>query len=63
MRCVALVGEDVGEVGALADVAVHVPSRDTQRIQEVHALVVHTLCALLERRVVASPTPTDGARA
>ena len=52
MRTVALLGGDGGEVLALADVAVVVPAQDTQRIQEVHTVVIHLLCELIEERIV-----------
>ena len=51
LRTVALVGRDGGDLRSLADVAVVVPSADTQRIQEVQALVVHLLSDLVERRL------------
>lgn len=35
----------------MADAAVIVPSRNTQRIQEVHVLLVHILSALVESAV------------
>jgi phosphoheptose isomerase len=51
LRSVALLGRDGGDLRRLADVAVIVPSADTQRIQEVHALLVHLLCEVLEARL------------
>lgn len=47
--CVGILGKDGGEVAMMCDVALIVPSADTERIQEVHLLVVHVLCELLER--------------
>lgn len=43
-----LCGEKRGPAAALADVAVHVPSTNTARIQESHLVVVHILCAAVE---------------
>jgi DNA-binding MurR/RpiR family transcriptional regulator len=58
MRTVALVGGDGGGLAPLADVAVTVPSADTQHIQEVHLVVVHLLCELIEARLLAdAPAP------
>ncbi len=51
VKCVALVGGDGGDLLPLADAAVVVPSWSTQRIQEVHTLVMHTLCELVEKHV------------
>jgi len=50
---VALVGKDGGKLRSLADVAVIVPSRDTQRIQEAHAVLIHALCELVEDELAA----------
>jgi len=49
MRTIALLGGDGGAARALASASVVVPSRDTQRIQEVHGLLIHLLCDLVER--------------
>jgi D-sedoheptulose 7-phosphate isomerase len=43
-----LTGRDGGEALALADIAVVVPSEVTARIQEMHILVGHILCAAIE---------------
>jgi D-inositol-3-phosphate glycosyltransferase len=57
MRTVGLLGGDGGAAASLADVAVTVPSADTQHIQEVHLVVVHLLCELIEARLLAADTP------
>jgi D-inositol-3-phosphate glycosyltransferase len=48
MTCVGLLGGDGGEVRELSDVAIVVPTSDTQRIQEVHTVLLHALCELIE---------------
>ncbi|HEX5369090.1 MAG TPA: glycosyltransferase [Dehalococcoidia bacterium] len=56
MHCVAITGRDGGPLAGLADTSIVVPSHDTQRIQEVHSLVIHLLCQLVERDLMgASP--------
>jgi D-sedoheptulose 7-phosphate isomerase len=45
---VALLG-DTGQLAGIADVAIQVPSRDTQLIQQVHLAVEHLMCELVER--------------
>jgi phosphoheptose isomerase len=45
---VALLGE-TGPLAGIADVAIEVPSRDTQLIQQVHLAVEHLICDLVER--------------
>jgi D-inositol-3-phosphate glycosyltransferase len=58
MRTIAVLGGTGGDAAALADIAIVVPGTDTQRIQEVHAILLHLLCDLVEERVAA----TVGAR-
>lgn len=53
LRRVALLGGDGGDLRALADLALIVPSSDTQHIQEVHTVLIHLVCELVERRVLA----------
>jgi D-sedoheptulose 7-phosphate isomerase len=45
---VGLTGKGGGEVAALVDHLVDVPHGDTQRVQEVHAMVLHVLCEVVE---------------
>jgi len=52
LRTLALLGRDGGGLKALADLAVVVPSTDTQHIQEVHTVLVHVLAELVESRLV-----------
>ena len=50
-RVVALTGRDGGEAGALIqknDIEIRVPGPSTARIQEVHLLVLHCLCELID---------------
>ena len=55
MRIIALTGRDGGalvqQIGD-ADVAIIVPSTSTARIQEVHLLVIHCLCDLIDRQLL-----------
>jgi D-inositol-3-phosphate glycosyltransferase len=50
---IGLLGGDGGPLRALSDASVIVPSDDTQRIQEMHGLLLHALCELVEDRVPA----------
>ena len=45
---IGLLGRDGGSVAALCDLALIVPSDDTQRIQEAHNLIGHIVCELVE---------------
>jgi D-inositol-3-phosphate glycosyltransferase len=52
MTCLVLTGGNGGPAVRLADVALIVPSSDTQRIQEVHSLLIHLLCELVEAHIL-----------
>ena len=55
VKVVALTGRDGGEVGALMhtnDIAIRVPGPSTARIQEVHLVVLHCLCQLIDRQLL-----------
>ncbi len=45
---VAFAGEGGGEIAAIADLALCIPSKDTARIQESHILCGHMLCDWVE---------------
>src|SRR5215213_6017183 len=51
IQCLALLGGDGGDLLPLADAAILVPAWSTQRVQEVHTLVLHLLCELVERHI------------
>jgi D-sedoheptulose 7-phosphate isomerase len=48
MVVIGLLGRGGGRVASLCDLALIVPSDDTQRIQETHNLIGHILCELIE---------------
>jgi len=48
MKCIGLLGKDGGASKGLCDVAIIVPSNDTQRIQEGHITIGHIICGLVE---------------
>ena len=45
---IALGGRDGGKLAPLADIPVIVNAKNTGRIQEVHAVVIHAVCKLVE---------------
>lgn len=54
MLIITLTGKDGGEMAGLLstnDVEIRVPSPSTARIQEVHLLIIHTLCDLIDIRL------------
>ena len=51
MRVVAMTGKDGGKIASVlseADTEIRVPSERTARIQEVHLVVIHCLCDLID---------------
>jgi len=46
---VGISGKDGGEMNNICDINIIVPSDDTPRIQEMHILIGHTLCYLIEQ--------------
>lgn len=48
----ALVGQDISLIKDVADIVISVPAKATPRIQEIHAIVIHILCDLIEQTVV-----------
>jgi D-inositol-3-phosphate glycosyltransferase len=56
LRCIALLGGDSAELREATDIAVVVPSMDTQRVQEAQLVLMHLLCGLIEERLVSDGT-------
>ena len=48
IKIIGLLGRDGGRSAPLCDLALIVPSNDTQRIQETHNLIGHIICELVE---------------
>jgi len=42
-------GKDGGEMNEICDVNIVIPSEDTPRIQEMHILIGHTICHLIDQ--------------
>jgi D-sedoheptulose 7-phosphate isomerase len=49
MKTLTLSGKKGGEMSRIADYSIIVPSSETQRIQEIHLLIGHIVCDLIER--------------
>lgn len=59
VQVVALTGRDGGKMAALLkspDVEIRVPAKLTARIQEVHLLVLHCLCDLIDEQLFGAQT-------
>ncbi|MCF0155130.1 MAG: SIS domain-containing protein, partial [Veillonella sp.] len=48
LKTIAFTGQGGGRLGELCDATVAVPSKVTARIQEMHILVGHIICELVE---------------
>ena len=53
LRVVVLTGQAPSRLGALADAEIAVPAAETALVQEVHAVLVHLLCEIVESRLTA----------
>jgi len=51
LTVVGFLGKDGGTAKKMVDIAIVIPSNDTQRIQEGHITVAHIICGLLEREM------------
>jgi D-sedoheptulose 7-phosphate isomerase len=54
MISLAFVGENKGLLGEASDICLRVPHHDFARIQEIHMLMGHILCGLVEEMVVSA---------
>jgi D-sedoheptulose 7-phosphate isomerase len=52
MTVIGLLGKGGGEVKSLCDIALVAPGKTTDRIQELHMIILHTLTEVVERNVV-----------
>ena len=58
MKIVALTGRDGGKMAGMygeGDVEVRVPATRTARIQEVHLLIIHCLCDIIDTTLLGDP--------
>ncbi len=51
MATIGFLGKDGGAAKDLVDLAIIIPSDDTQRIQEGHITIGHIICGLVEREM------------
>ena len=58
---VALTGKGGGQLAALADMAVRVPSDETPRIQESHIAICHAICEVVDAKLLREESaPGEG---
>ena len=59
MNIIALTGREGGQAADLireSDIEIRVPSWSTARIQEVHIMIIHSLCDLIDRQLLGQET-------
>ena len=52
MAVIILTGQSGGKLRDKGDVVIHIPSDDTQRIQECHLLAEHIMCEMVENAIL-----------
>lgn len=62
LHTVGFMGESKTEMDVYCDIALHVPSNRTPRIQECHIFMGHLLCGLVERLMLEEPKECSGNR-
>lgn len=55
LTCIGMTGNRGGPMKTLCDYYLEVPSADTPKIQEGHAVLGHTICGLVERALFKAP--------
>ncbi len=48
-KTIGLTGQDGGKMNTICDINLPVPSQDTPRIQEMHIIIGHTICHLIDQ--------------
>lgn len=51
LQTAALLGKDGGNIKRIASLPIIVRSSNTQRVQEVHSIIGHLLCSLVEEKI------------
>ena len=57
IRTIGFTGSSGGKMKDLCDILITVPSNDTPRIQEVHILIGHIICSIVEEKLFGQLNP------
>ena len=49
MQVITLLGKDGGKMKKMGDINIIIPSFSTPRIQEMHIMIIHMICAIIDR--------------
>lgn len=52
IKTIGLTGNNGGYMKSLVDILINVPSERTGRIQEMHIMVLHILCSIIEESII-----------
>jgi phosphoheptose isomerase len=58
VRVIALTGHEGGEIASILsekDIEIRVPDQKTSRIQEIHLLIIHCLCDIIDHKLFQTP--------
>ena len=53
IKVISLTGNDGGKLRSISDLNINIDSKSTQRIQEMHILIGHIICDLIERNYIS----------
>ena len=48
-KTIGFSGQDGKEMKEICDITIEIPSKDTPRIQEMHIVIGHTICHLIDQ--------------
>ena len=51
IKVISLTGDSGGAIKEFSDININIPSNDTQRIQEIHILIGHIICDIIENNI------------
>tara|TARA_B100000965_G_scaffold385930_1_gene387653 strand:- start:855 stop:1421 length:567 start_codon:yes stop_codon:yes gene_type:complete len=53
IKVISLTGNDGGKLKSISDLNINIDSNSTQRIQEMHILIGHIICDMIERNYIS----------
>lgn len=61
LTVIALTGEKGGRIGETSDIAIKAPATETSQVQQMHTIIYHTLCEMLEASLCERAGLNEGA--
>jgi len=59
IKTISITGARPNKLADLSDINLDVPSKSTPRIQEIHSIIIHIICELLERKLFPDEIKKD----